>query len=53
MAKPKFHGADAGLGAAVSLVVLIIFWMPWAEGLEGELYVFRFPVPQVRCGRWF
>jgi len=27
MAKPKFHWADVALGAVVSLVVLLIFWM--------------------------
>jgi serine/threonine-protein kinase len=41
MAKPKFHWADVALGAVVSLVVLFIFWMQWAEGLEGKLYDIR------------
>jgi CHASE2 domain-containing sensor protein len=41
MAKPKFHWADVALGAVVSLVVLLIFWMQWAEGLEGKLYDIR------------
>jgi len=41
MAKPKFHWTDVALGAVVSLVVLLIFWMQWAEGLEGKLYDIR------------
>ena len=41
MAKPKFAWADVALGAVVSLLVLLIFWMQWAEGLEGKLYDLR------------
>ncbi len=41
MAKPKFHWTDVVLGVAVSLVVLLVFWMQWAEGLEGKLFDMR------------
>jgi eukaryotic-like serine/threonine-protein kinase len=41
VAKPKFHWTDVALGAVVSLLVLIIFWMQWSEGLEGKLYDIR------------
>jgi serine/threonine-protein kinase len=41
MAKPKFHWADCALGAGISILVLLVFWMQWAEGLEGKLYDMR------------
>ncbi len=41
MAKPRFHWTDVALGAVVSLVVLLVFWMQWAEGLEGKLFDMR------------
>ena len=41
MAKPKFHWTDVALGAVVSILVLLVFWMQWAEGLEGKLFDMR------------
>jgi CHASE2 domain-containing sensor protein/tRNA A-37 threonylcarbamoyl transferase component Bud32 len=41
MGKAKFAWADCLLGAVVSLLVLGVFWMQWADGLEGKLYDVR------------
>src|SRR5574340_605925 len=41
MAKPKFAWADCALGLIVSLLVLLTFWMGWADGIEGKLYDMR------------
>src|SRR5690242_1168622 len=41
MGKRKFAWADVGLGAIVSLLVLGVFWLNLAEGLEGKLYDMR------------
>src|SRR3954447_113491 len=41
MVKRKFAWADCALGAVVSLLVLGVFWMNLAEGLEGKLYDMR------------
>jgi serine/threonine-protein kinase len=41
MGKRKFAWADVALGAVVSLLVLGVFWMNLAEGLEGKLYDMR------------
>jgi serine/threonine-protein kinase len=38
MAKRKFALADCAIGAVVSLLVLLVFWMNWADALEGKLY---------------
>jgi len=38
MAKLKFAWTDVLLGAVVSLVVMLVFWMNWADGLESKLY---------------
>ena len=41
MGKRKFAWADVAIGAVVSLLVLAVFWMNLAEGLEGKLYDVR------------
>ncbi|HEU5451508.1 MAG TPA: serine/threonine-protein kinase [Terriglobales bacterium] len=41
MAKKKFAWADVALGAVVSLLILLTFWMQWADGIEGKLYDMR------------
>src|ERR1051326_1592765 len=41
MGKRKFAWADVAIGAVVSLLVLGVFWMNLAEGLEGKLYDVR------------
>ena len=38
MAKSKFAWADVALGAVVSLLVLLTFWMQWADGVESRFY---------------
>src|SRR5437868_2455809 len=41
MAKPRFAWTEVALGAVVSLLLLLVFWMQWAEGVEGKLYDVR------------
>src|SRR5690349_14993340 len=41
MGKRKFAWADVLLGAVVSLLVPGVFWLNWADGLEGKLYDMR------------
>ena len=41
MAKPRFAWTEIALGAVVSLLLLLVFWMQWAEGVEGKLYDVR------------
>ena len=41
MGKRKFAWADVALGAVVSLLVLGVFWLNLADGLEGKLYDMR------------
>lgn len=41
MAKSKFAWTDVALGVAVSILVLVVFWMNLADGLEGKLYDMR------------
>ena len=41
MGKRKFAWADVALGVVVSLLVVLVFWMNWADGLEGKMYDMR------------
>src|SRR5437899_10107676 len=41
MKKFKFAAADVAIGAVASILVLGIFYMNWADGLESKLYDFR------------
>jgi serine/threonine-protein kinase len=41
MGKRRFAWADVVLGAVVSLLVLGVFWLNLADGLEGKLYDMR------------
>jgi CHASE2 domain-containing sensor protein/tRNA A-37 threonylcarbamoyl transferase component Bud32 len=41
MGKSKFAWTDVALGVVVSLLVLLVFWMNLADGLEGKLYDMR------------
>jgi CHASE2 domain-containing sensor protein/tRNA A-37 threonylcarbamoyl transferase component Bud32 len=41
MKKFKFAAADVAIGAVVSVLVLGVFYMNWADGLESKLYDFR------------
>ncbi|MGH9521271.1 MAG: CHASE2 domain-containing protein, partial [Terriglobales bacterium] len=41
MAKSKFAWTDVALGVVVSLLVLVVFWMNLADGVEGKLYDMR------------
>ena len=41
MAKKKFAWTDVALGVVVSLLILLTFWMQWADGIEGKLYDMR------------
>jgi CHASE2 domain-containing sensor protein len=41
MKKFKFAAADVAIGAVVSILVLGVFYMNWADGLESKLYDFR------------
>ncbi len=41
MAKRKIAWADCAIGAVVSLLVLLAFWMQWADPIELKLYDVR------------
>src|SRR5215472_2851135 len=41
MAKSKFAVADVAIGAVVSLLVLLAFYMQWADPMEQKLYDVR------------
>src|ERR1700742_619521 len=41
MAKRNFAWTDVALGVVVSLVVLLTFWMGWADTLEYKFYDMR------------
>jgi len=41
MGKKKFAWTDVALGVVISLLILLTFWMQWADGLEGKMYDMR------------